>query len=465
MEKFRQTKTDQIMDKPLQRIDHIMWDAESAVSLTTIAGMMVFKKKLSKQKLVDVVERRLLRFERFRRRVIVKNGKPMWHSDEDFELKAHIREISLPGEGTHKDLQKCISDLMSKPLDYERPLWDAHIISNYNGGCVLLWRLHHAVADGMSLVKVIFSLTGLSAKDSLAIPEPEVKPKGKNAINELMHLFKMGQGVYEDAKLLLNNPSALKDTLVHNWEMVKETGELLLGNKVAKSIYKGKLGAAKKAAWTEPLQLDTIKQIAKQNGVTINDVLVAMVAGAVREHLLMNDQKAEEGLKVVLPVNVRGNKEISTLHNDFSWMSFDLPVHLRSYKERIAFVRQKTAILKPTSEPIVLNELIHLVADFTPQGARQKLLEFMGSHIVGAITNVPGPKHPIYLAGQKVEDLAFWIPHTTPLGIGISLMSYNGKVYMGIVTDAGIIKNPDVITHLFEKELKKMTRSAASRAK
>src|ERR1019366_6954423 len=156
------------MDKPLQRIDHIMWDAESPNSLVTIAGIMAFKERFSKDKLVEIIKKRLLRYDRFQKKVVIKDGNPMWHEDECFQLQTHIHHIALPGKGGYTELQECISDLISQPFNYSKPLWDVHLIDNYNNGSVLLWRLHHSIGDGMSLVKVIFSLTGTSAKDSLS---------------------------------------------------------------------------------------------------------------------------------------------------------------------------------------------------------------------------------------------------------------------------------------------------------
>ena len=116
-------------------------------------------------------------------------------------------------------------------------------------------------------------------------------------------------------------------------------------------------------------------------------------------------------------------------------------------------------MLKPSTDPLLLEELTHMIADYSPDIVKQKIFEVMGEHIAGVVTNVPGPPHPIYLAGQKVEDLAFWVPHTAPLGVGISLMSYNKKVYMGIVTDIGLVKDPDYVIKAFSDELKAMGKS------
>jgi diacylglycerol O-acyltransferase len=441
------------MDKPLQRIDHIMWDAESPNSLATIAGILVFKKKLDKEKLLELIGKRLMRFERFQKKVIITNGHPMWHLDDEFHLPSHIHHIALPGKGGHKELQACISDLISQPLNYNKPLWDMHLIDNYNKGSVLLCRVHHALGDGMALVRVIFSLTGTSAKDSLSVPASDIRTKPKKLREELESILGTGMDLYHDARELISNPALLADTLQNNWKTVKELGELVLGKPVTGSMYKGKLGLSKKAAWTEPLSLDTFKALSKYHKVKINDILLALVAGAIRKHLQAHGQKTTEGLKIVIPINLRKGTEIKSMHNEFGWLSLDLPIHLSGFKARLTEIRKKTATMKPSAAPLLLNGLIHLAADYTPVVAKQVFMEYMGNHIAGAITNVPGPDHPIYLAGEKVEDLVFWIPHTVILGIGISLMSYNGKVYMGIVTDEGLVSDPDMVVDAFTAEL------------
>jgi diacylglycerol O-acyltransferase len=110
---------------------------------------------------------------------------------------------------------------------------------------------------------------------------------------------------------------------------------------------------------------------------------------------------------------------------------------------------------------VLITQLLHIVADYTPPLAKELFMDYMGKHIAGVITNVPGPDHPIYMAGEKVEDLIFWIPHTSTLGIGISLMSYNSKVYMGIVTDEGLVKDPEVIIDSFIAELNLLKKQMA----
>ena len=443
------------MDKPLQRIDHIMWDADTPDSIATIAGIMTFKKKLNKAHMLEVLEKGLMRYERFQKTVIIKDGNPMWHDAKDsFILENHIHHIALPGKGGYAELQACVSDLISHPLDYSKPLWDIHVIDNYNNGTALFWRVHHVIGDGIALVKVIFSLTGISAKDSLTVFGKKEKPRRVKVKDKVEYIVDLGMSLYEEAKQLLHDPSIVRDMLHHNWELAKEAGDLFK-NKKANRLYKGEPGQAKKAAWIGPLPLDTFKQLAKHYEAKVNDVMLATVAGAMRRHLQKHKQALSEVVKVVIPVNIRREGEVNSLNNDFSFITVNLPVHLSSFAKRVDYIKKKTTALKPTANSMLMTEMIHIVADYTPLNAKQKMLAFMGKSIAGVVTNVPGPQHPIYLAGGKVEDLMFWVPHTVPLGMGVSLMSYNKKVYMGIVSDNVLVKDPDFIVKGFAAELKR----------
>ena len=447
------------MDKPLEKLDHIMWDAEAPNSQATIAGIMTFRKPIHKDRMIAIIEKRLMRYERFQNRVIIKNGNPVWHPDENFQLLSHIHHLALPGRGRYQELQACISDIISQPLNYNKPLWDIHLIDNYKGGSAILWRVHHAIGDGMAWVRVVFSLTGISAADSLAVFGEEADDTPVKVKDEIEYLVDVGVSAFEGARYLLNHPSILRQTAQSNWDLVKEIAGMALGTSSAASIYKGDLGMSKKAAWTGPHPLSDFKLLSRKYDAKINDVMLAMMAGALRKHLMAHGQKLTEGIRIVMPVNIRKTHEAKSLQNEFSFITLDLPVHMTNFEKRVAFIKERTAHLKPSANSLLMTQLIHIAADYTPLTVKQKLMELMGKAVAGVITNVPGPTHPIYLAGGKVEDLMFWIPHTVPLGVGMSLMSYNGKVYMGLVTDDVLIKDPDLIVRAFASELKRALKA------
>lgn len=448
------------MDKPLKKIDHMMWDVNMPNSLVTITGMMILDKPVNKKKLLEIIETRLLKFERFQKKVILKNKKPTWHLDEHFNVNSHFHHIALPAPGNYFNLQNIISDLISQPLDESKPLWQVHLIDNYNGGSVVLWRLHHAIADGIALVKVLFSLTGSTKKESLSM---EIKTE--NVVNEIHSLKKdidsllhTSQDIFHEAKELLKNPEHLNDTLKESWSITKELGRLFLGESVQGTIYKGELSCCKIAAWSKPLPLSVIKAIGKHHNATINDILLALITGALRRHLKKHKQQLDKCIRIVVPVNLRKKNEVIRVHNKIGMLSIELPVHLNNIKKRIQYIKEKTELLKHSIEPVLIYNLLNILADVIPSSLEQKFSDFIGTRIAGVITNVPGPKNSIFLAGVEVKDIMFWVPQTSPLGIGVSIISYNDKVCLGVVTDKNIIDKPDGIIEGYYKEFEEMKK-------
>ncbi len=450
------------MDKPLRKIDHIMWDVNMPNSLVTITGMMTFEKKISKAKLRKVIETRLLKFERFHKKVILKNNKPLWHVDENFSLSSHIHHIALPGKGDYAILQEVISDLMSQPLDSSKPLWQVHLIDNYEGGSVVVWRLHHALADGIALVRVLFSLAGNTKEESLSLNLPEEakeishRPDVKESLSRIMDA---GIDAYHNAQELISHPETIKDALKESWAITKELGNLFLGKSVQSTIYKGELGCNKKAAWSKPLPLSVIKKIGKQHGATVNDILLALITGALRSHLIKHKQPLDTCIRVVVPVNIRKKDEKIRVHNKIGMLSIELPVHIKDCGERIRYIRDKTELLKHSIEPVLIYNLMNILADVIPPKLEQQFAEFIGTKITGVITNVPGPREQIFLAGEKVKDIMFWVPQTSPLGVGVSIISYNNKVCLGVVTDVNLVKDTDAIVEGYYKEFEQMQQT------
>lgn len=450
------------MDKPLSTIDHMMWDVEAPNNLVTITGMMTFREPVSKQEIYDVVEKRLVLYERFRQTIIDQNGKPVWHLDEQFNIRSHIHHIALPAPGDHAAMQDLISDLISQPLDYSKPLWQVHIVDNYRGGTAVVWRIHHAIADGIALVKVVLSLTNDTSEASL-LPGEEMPEEAVERISGLWDgldkAYHVGEEWYQQARGLIKDPQPLLDSLRSGWGMAKELGGLFFGRSVEDTLYKGKLSYQKKAAWTEPMPLQDIKAYGKLHCATINDVLLSMMTGALRRHMLLHGQMPETGIRFVAPVNLRRKGEEIKVENKIGFISLELPVHMDDPLERIQFVREKTELLKRSIEPALLFNLLHVVSDYMPKQVELKFAEVMGTKIAGVMTNVPGPRKPIYFAGKAVDDILFWVPQTHTLGIGISIISYNNKAYLGAVTDAAVVDDPEEIVAGFREEYERIKQA------
>lgn len=449
------------MDKPLSSLDRMMWDVNTPHSLVTITGMMTFEKKVNVIKLKEIIQTRLLLFERFRMKVILKRNKPIWHEDTAFDLDNHVHQITLPSLGGYEELQTVVSKLISQPLEADKPLWQVHIIDNFEGGTAIVWRLHHAIADGIALIKVVFSLTGATRAESLstAVEQEDFESQAHTLKEDMVQLINTGKDIYQQGQELLKNPTQIKDALKETWFISKELGKLFFGSSVSDTIYKGKLSYSKKVAWSDALSLQDIKKIRLQYKATVNDILLALITGALRRHLIKHKQPLDKCIRIVVPVNMRKKGEKIKVINKIGMLSIELPVQIKSSKERIEYIVEKTKVLKHSIEPILIYNLLHVLADVVPATIERKFSDFIGTKIVGVITNVPGPTTPIYLVGQKVKDIMFWVPQTSPLGIGISIISYNNRVCLGVATDTNLVQDPDEIINGYYKEFEAMMKT------
>ena len=140
--------------EPLAPVDNAWLRMEDPTNLMMVTGVLIFDQPLSFERVRATIEHRLLCFERFRQRVVIESGTARWAPDPNFTLSAHIHRIALPAPGDQAALEDLVSDLMSTPLDFTKAPWQYHLIENYGAGCVLLARLHHCIADGLSLIHI-----------------------------------------------------------------------------------------------------------------------------------------------------------------------------------------------------------------------------------------------------------------------------------------------------------------------
>lgn len=443
-------------DKPLQKIDHMMWDADRPTSPNTICGMMIFEEKISRKKLLEVLDNRLLKFSRFQQKIKVKKGVPHWSDDHNFDMKNHVHFHNLKGKEDYSYLKEKLSHLISVPLNHEWPLWDVNVYQNYKGGSAIIYRLHHAIADGVSLIQVLFSLTGKTAEESLEIQDSDfyIDVKKLPYIKGITQFLEGSNKLITNAQFLKDNPKVISQNIAQGWEATKEMVSIFTDKDITGSMYKGEFSNEKAVAFSKPMDLPFIKKLGKKYSATVNDILLTFMTGAIRAHLIHNNQKTDSGIRVVIPVNIREESKRIELHNEIGFISLELPVHLENFEERLKFINEKTTLLKNSAEPYVLSKVMEFVADKFSDNMKEKFIDFISTKIAAAITNVPGPKESVYLAGSEVKNIYCWIPHTAPLGVGLSMISYNNKITVAMVIDKNMANDPDVLIDEFENEFK-----------
>ncbi|RMG97265.1 MAG: wax ester/triacylglycerol synthase family O-acyltransferase [Chloroflexi bacterium] len=452
--------------EPLSPPDAAWLRMEDPTNLMMITGILTFKKPIDFEHLKAVIKYRLLKYDRFRYRVVIPKlplASPYWEPDPNFELKAHLHRIALPSPGDHTALQELVSDFMSTPLDYTKPLWQIHLVEGYGEGCALLVRIHHCIADGMALVQVLLSLTDLSPDSPWPQPDDEVEADTEERGGALDALFKQASNVLGAAGKLtgklvsesldtLVNPARMLELALQSTDTALAASRLVLRTPDPKTIFKGELGVAKRAAWTRPIPLADIKAIKNVTGGTVNDVLISAMTGALRRYMVGRGENVEGlNFRAAVPVNLRTPEEMGTLGNKFGLVFLSLPVGIEDPLERLAEVRKRMEELKKSQEAPVAFGILNAMG-MSPAEIQKLMVEMFAMKATAVMTNVPGPQFPLYFAGQKIDGIMFWVPQSGHVSLGISILSYAGKVFMGVATDAGLVPDPDKIVAGFYAE-------------
>lgn len=456
--------------------DAVWLGMENPNNLMMVTGLIKFDDVIDHARFRQVLSERLLTEKRFTRRV-VQSGLPLtpmlWEEDKNFNLDAHLKRIALPSPGDEATLQQLVSDLASTPLDQSKPLWQVHIVENYGEGSVLITRVHHTIADGLALVMMLLTLADFSPtpapKPNITIEEEDPNPKKrKSVLSSLIEqatsaanvMSKVANQALKEGLDTARNPEKVKSLAQKGAEGAQAAGRVLRQSPDPKTIYKGSLTPTKKVAWSKAVSLSDVKTIKNALNSGVNEVLITAVSGALRRY--MNDQGQftnGKSIRAVMPMNLRSSKEMGKLGNKFGFVFVPLPVGTDGAGERLDMVTDHMAAMKESDETVATFG-IQKGLEFTPHDIQAQLVKQFGGRATAVMSNIPGPPMPLYMAGSKVNELMFWMPHTGDLGLGVSMLSYAGKVFFGVAADASIVPNPQQIIDAIYDEIENLLHEA-----
>ena len=455
--------------EPISKVDTAWLRMEQPTNLMMITGVIVFEQGLDYSRLLETIEKRFLSFRRFRQKAVDNSTGANWQLDVDFDIHSHVRRIALPGKADRNELEILVAELASTPLNKERPLWEFHLVENYQGGAVLICRIHHCIADGIALVQVFLSLTDDTPEGSPFTSKPEVWKKRivsespifrrmlEPAKDGLDFALDLGQKMVEEGRKMLNDPSRASQYAIEAAEIVKElTHSLTLPND-PKTRFKGRLGVRKQAAWAEPIPLAEVKALSRALSCTVNDVLISAVTGAIRAYMLEAGDADDElqDIRATVPVNLRPLEHARELGNHFGLVFLTLPLTLANPLERLYAVIERMNELKSSRQAAVTFGFLSALG-MGPSLVQRPVLDLLSDKASAVLTNVPGPQHPLYLAGAKMDEMMFWVPQNGNVGLGISILSYNGKVSFGVMSDQRLVPDPQAIIARFQPEFEKL---------
>jgi len=430
-------------------------------NLMVVNGMLLFDGPVDYERTKEIVSERLIgRFPRFRQRVVepaLGIGRPSWEDDAEFDLDLHVHRRALPAPGDESALRQLASELAVVPLDPAKPLWDMYLVEGYGSRAALITRMHHCIADGIALARVLLSLADDEPGPDLA---PAAATRAHSAPVELAagaaHL--LDAALHEGLEVLIHPATetrALVDGVATN---ARALAKLLLMGPDARTVLKQSPGIARRLTWCEPLPLDEVKAIGHARGTTVNDVIVTAMSGALRGYLADRGSLVDE-IRAVIPFNLRPPEEPlpRELGNWFGLVELPLPIAIADPSERLAEVHRRMEAIKHSAEGPLSYRLLGLVG-LTPPQVERRIVDLTSQVETVVITNVQGPSQPVYFAGAKVTGMLAWVPTGGSIAIGVSVSSYDGAVTVGLQTATNVVPDPEWIVGAFAREMHDLTR-------
>lgn len=414
-----------------------------------VASVCLFEGDISLEECLQFIESKLPLLPRYLKRVVPAPfglGLPSWEYDPEFDLHRHVTEVSLK-HGTDTELKSLAGKLFSTVMDRRHPLWDITVVRGLQGKRTgLILRLHHCLADGIAGVGIISALLDASP-DAPRLPKKKLKFRVPPPRDTLTSLTEGVLDSYSDfIKRIL---SALTD-LLSMAERVGANGGSLASDQAAKLlpeiaafterfrfnvIYRG----PQKFAYTQ-IPLAEVKAIRHKCGTSVNDVILSLVTATIRSYCeLHGDRVKGKLLRIMVPVNLRGNADPSTLGNRISLVPVTIPLGIRQPRRLLAAVHQRTEFLKRMHAAELVSLAGGLIGMFptSMQGLAGPIASQLPITPFNLVcTNVPGPQMPLYLLGHKLLHLYPYVPVGGEMAVNCAILSYNGTVYFGFSGDA-----------------------------
>jgi WS/DGAT/MGAT family acyltransferase len=243
--------------------------------------------------------------------------------------------------------------------------------------------------------------------------------------------------------------------------MIAALARILFRSPDPPTILKGPLGRAKKAVGSEPFSLPEIKKIAQYKQATINDVLMAVASGAIRRYMDLHGDHRELIIRAFIMVNLRGHTLDEELGNKFGLVFLNLPINREQPLERLEAVKHGMDRLKASAEYAVTYIILNVLG-FMPEWIEHLATRFLDTKGTVVATNVPGPRKLLYMADAPIQSIIGWVPQSGRIGVGLSIISYNNQIVVGLNVDAGLIPDPDKFLELFTEEYKSLQAAVAA---
>jgi diacylglycerol O-acyltransferase len=458
----------------LTAIDASFLTNESSSSHMHIGGLLIFEGPPPKY--VDLVEHirgRLDKVPRFRQKLVappMEAGRPLWADDVNFNLAYHVRHTALPSPGGEAQLKRLAARVFSQQLDRSKPLWEMWLVQGLERDrFALLTKTHHAAVDGIAGVDigtVLFDLEPVPDPTPVEdVWEPEPAPSAAQLIARgVTDAVAAPLHIAERTIAAVRSPESAARRVVAALEGVGEIAGAL-ADPAPDVPLNQPIGPHRRYTWARS-ELATFKRIKDTFGGTVNDVVLAVVTGALRRWLHERGIRTEGlELRALVPVSVRAEDERGQLGNKLAAMRGPLPVYVEDPVRRLRVVSEQMEGLKRSKQALGA-EVISRFNDFAPPTllAQAARLNFSTRLFNLIATNVPGPQIPLYVLGRELEEVfpVAFLPENHALAVAI--MSYNGRICFGLLADYDSMEDVEVVSAGLEASLDELEQAATAAA-
>lgn len=392
---------------PMAPADHAWLRMDAPENLVVIHLAFVFEAPLPLKAALAMLQSRLGGHTQFTHRVRRGWLGAHWVADPQFSFARHLDELTLPQGSGKAELKAWMSTQADKRLPTDRPLWQATLVHGVGSASALVMRVHHCIADGVSLMGLIGDMTEIP-------PGEPARPAARPAVRE-------------DLSLRLALRAAPR--------LLADAARLAFMRRDARSALKGAPGVEKTVAWSEPLSLAMARDLAHRHGATVNDVMLAVIADVLRQHLHqrgVHDVRAP--MRTVIPMNMRPHDELPQLGNRFGLVGLELPVQVNDPLQRLLAVRDGMADLKRGLQGQLALALVRF-AGRLPATLQRAVLGIFSRRCTLIVTNVIGPAEARCVGGVALDELMLCVPQGMSVGVGVSIISYNGELRIGFLVD------------------------------
>lgn len=414
-------------------VDDVWLAMDQPDNLMVVESLMVLDGEMDRETYVELMRERVLDgFPRFRQRASwswLPWPARWWQDDPDFDLDRHILDVTLPAPGGDAELQDHIASCLSRALDQRHPPWEVHVVHGYQGGTAIYTRLHHALADGTALMRVVLSLAD------------EAPPTGSDD----------GSG----PSLLHHATAAVRG--------LPGVGRLLTAPVVAEHLVVARRPASplsvtphhdKRAVWAPAIEVADLRPLRAATGATVTDIVMSALAGSLRRWLIQHGAEPEADLPTMVPVDLRGADALrpGELGNQFALVLLDLPTSVDSSLGRLIETSTRMRAIKDSPEAWLTYSLLQSMGLLHPR-VRGVATDFFARKATGVTTSVRGPNEGLHLGGLPISRLWAWAPMSADQSFSTSIIGYGGQVHVGFKVDSAAVPDPDTLAAGLQAEI------------